>query len=180
MASSPLPDTDDYTSDPFFSFRDPMLESDVDTSERNPLSTRIKHTRNCAYKKSTSVSDTLSRIVDANKFLRTSVNAFARRPNNPLCYCSDFKYTIVLKSSSVKCFGCGKSIRSTNHTCYVYDLFSEDEFIGRHNQPVYDSIRRKNFRSLAKCLPYTLPPGVLDRSTHVVAACQSVEFLDQL
>lgn len=158
-----------------------MLEPDAGTGDRNPFQIRIPHSRNCSFRRDDSLRVTLSRIIELNRPLLASPYTFARRPCNRLCYCTDWKYSVVLSaSSSVPCFGCKKNIRSTNHKCHVYALFSRDEPLGRHQKPIYDAIRRNNFLQLAKRLPYKLPADVLESSNDVVTACRAVELLDKL
>lgn len=172
-------DHDSDEEDPFFSYRDPMLEPDGNTADRNPFRSRVAHTRACTSKNDT-IRDTLARIVDDNRAALATGESFARRPNNRLCYCRVARYNIVLTKSTIECVGCKRNIRSASHMCHVYDLFSEKEPLGRHQKPIYDAIRRSNFLLLAERLPYTLPKDVLDNCIVRVPACQSVEFLDRV
>lgn len=174
-----LSTTPNDDADPFWS-KDYILEDDEENSERNPFVSRKSHTRRCPMKKSTSVADTIGRVVNANKSLLASSDRFVRRPHYPSCDTTNWNYTIVLSSSTVECAGCNKSIRSTNHKCFVYDIFTRGEWLGRHQKPIYDSIRRKNFMSLAEQLPYTLPTDVLDSSNERTPSCQSLEFLERV
>lgn len=164
----------DSTSDDLFN------QEHDEISQRNPFSSRISHNRLCKYKTDTSVYKIISKIVVLNPSVLTSVHTFVQRPYNRLCHCTAWKYGIVLASSTVKCSGCHRNIRSSVHTCKTYDLFPRDAWLGKHNNHIYSEIRRKNFESLAGRLPYMLPESVKLCSGKLVPSCQSLEFLDKL
>lgn len=153
---------------------DPCYENDPSSL----LSSRAAHTKNCKVQGDTSVNGMLEEIIAMNPSVLKANSHFVRRRNDMLCYCTEYKYEISLRNSSIKCVGCGRHVRSSKHTCKTYDLFRKNSWLGKHQTPLYREVRRKNFVLLANMLPYILPVNVLKSCDVVSYCCLSVNFLD--
>lgn len=148
-----------------------------DSSRSSP--TTINHSRQCKHKKDNSLEDLISDVVDKNPRLISA--SFYKRGNiNGLCSVTSFRYEISLTSNTIKCFGCKRNVRSSFHVCKTYDLFDKNQWLGKHQNGIFRTIRCRNFKTFAKMLGYKLPYHIIAGCNLQGPQCQSVVFLDIL
>lgn len=151
-----------------------------DVGGRTSPSIPYKHHSRCRFKKDTSIIRLLDEIVARNpSVLGGNRCDFFRRAQHRFCHYNVRGYNITLRRSTVKCYGCHRNIRSSKHTCKIYDLFSENDWLSKNrSNEKYSVIRKINFQELSKRLPYKLTTEVIDSNSTLVPACMSVEFVD--
>lgn len=160
--------------------RDPYLKDECVVFQNTHFLPRITHMRICNLKKSPTVNEVLASVVKLNPNVLAQSNNFYRRGAVTFCTCNGWKYDISVTNFTVKCFGCKRNIRSSDHRCKVSDLFESGEFLGKHTHTRYMDIRRNNFLLLEKKLPYNLPDSVIEFCNQTTQACQSIVFTETI
>src|SRR5436190_822366 len=164
---------DDFNNDPYFANDVFFKDYTIGGVQRDQ---GIIHIDRCAMKTRDPKKEAISRIFGNNPSANAYNAMVTRRPSDQLCYCDGWKYDISIKTW-IKCFGCGRSIRTSGHTCRTYDLFNKNEWLSKKKSgKLHRKIRCRNFESLAKHLPFVLPDCVLNHAMDITNSCQGVVF----
>lgn len=168
---------EEFKSDPYFAtdafFEDYTVGGNVKVQG-------VVHMKKCVLKKCDPIREALVRVFGENHTTSSSKSFVSRRPADQLCYCTGWKYDISLRKSSIKCVGCGSTIRSSGHVCKIrFELKDGRWTTGWLSKKSPGTrVRPQNFELLAKHLPFVLPQTVVDSATDETPMCQSVVFSD--